>query len=106
MPRQPRRTVITGTGTVTPFGLGTDALWEGLCAGTSPVAPCRAFDFGGFPTPFVAQVPEGGFDVKNVVPKSYRKATKVMSRDIELAVGAAFEAVREAGLLTKAHEQG
>ena len=106
MPRQPRRTVITGTGTVTPFGLGTDALWEGLCAGASPVAPCRSFDFGGFPTPFVAQVPEGGFDVKNVVPKSYRKATKVMSRDIELAVGAAFEAVREAGLLTKAHEQG
>jgi RNA polymerase sigma-54 factor len=99
MPRQPRRTVITGTGTVTPFGLGTDALWEGLCAGTTLVAPCRSFDFGGFPTPFVAQVPEGGFDVKNVVPKSYRKATKVMSRDIELAVGAAFEAVREAGML-------
>jgi 3-oxoacyl-[acyl-carrier-protein] synthase II len=97
--------VITGTGTVTPFGQGTSAIWDALREGRSAVGPCRTFDFGGFPTPYVAQLPEGAFDVKNVVPKSYRKATKVMSRDIELAVGAAFEAVREAGLVTKAHEQ-
>jgi 3-oxoacyl-[acyl-carrier-protein] synthase II len=106
MPRQPRRVVITGTGTVTPFGQGIGATWAALCEGRSAVAPCRTFDFGGFPTPFVAQVPDELFDAKAVVPKSYRKATKVMSRDIELAVGAAFEAVREAGLVTKAHEQG
>jgi 3-oxoacyl-[acyl-carrier-protein] synthase II len=106
MPRQSRRVVITGTGTVTPFGLGTGALWSALCEGRSGIAPCRTFDFSGFPTSFVAQVPEGAFDVKAVVPKSYRKATKVMARDIELAVGAAMEAMNEAGLQTKAHESG
>jgi 3-oxoacyl-[acyl-carrier-protein] synthase II len=37
-----------------------------------------------------------------VVPKSYRKATKVMARDIELAVGAAAAAVADARLVTKA----
>jgi 3-oxoacyl-[acyl-carrier-protein] synthase II len=36
-----------------------------------------------------------------VVPKSYRKATKLMSRDIELAVIAANEAFAHAGLVTK-----
>ena len=106
MPRQSRRVVITGTGTVTPFGLGTGALWSALCEGKSGIGPCRTFDFSGFPTPFVAQVPDELFDVKTVVPKSYRKATKVMARDIELAVGAAMEAMNEAKLQTKAHESG
>jgi 3-oxoacyl-[acyl-carrier-protein] synthase II len=106
MPRQSRRVVITGTGTVTPFGPGTGALWAALCEGRSGIGPCRTFDFSGFPTQFVAQVPDELFDVKAVVPKSYRKATKVMARDIELAVGAAMEAMNDAKLQTKAHETG
>ena len=106
MPRQPRRVVITGTGTVTAFGAGTRALWDALVAGRSGIGPSRTFDFGGFPTPFAAQVPDELFDVRTVVPKSYRKATKVMARDIELAVGAAMGAIDDAGIVTKAHEQG
>ncbi|MFO0784620.1 MAG: beta-ketoacyl synthase N-terminal-like domain-containing protein [Phycisphaerales bacterium] len=106
MPRQSRAVVITGTGTVTPFGLGTGALWQALCEGKSGFGPCRTFDFSGFPTPYVAQIADEAFDLKSVVPKSYRKATKVMSRDIELSVGAASAAVADAGLVTKAHEQG
>jgi 3-oxoacyl-[acyl-carrier-protein] synthase II len=47
-------------------------------------------------------LPDELFDVKSVVPKSYRKATKVMARDIELAVGAAAAAVADAKLVTKA----
>lgn len=97
--------VITGTGTVTPFGLGTDSLWNALCEGRSSIGPCRTFDFSGFPTPYVGQIPPEAFDLKSVVPKSYRKAIKVMSRDIELAVGAAHAALAEAGVATKAHEQ-
>jgi len=37
-----------------------------------------------------------------IVPKNYRKATKLMSRDIELAVVAADAAIRDAGLRTRA----
>ena len=104
MPRQNRRVVITGIGPVAPAGLGIDALWASLLEGRSGVGPCATFDAAGFACPFVAQLPADRFDVRQVVPKSYRKATKVMSRDIELAVGAAQEAVRTAGLVTKAHE--
>jgi 3-oxoacyl-[acyl-carrier-protein] synthase II len=39
------------------------------------------------------------------VPKSFRKATKLMSRDIELSVIAADEAVRDSGLITKAIDE-
>lgn len=104
MPRQNRRVVITGIGPIAPPGLGIDAIWSALLEGRSGVGPCSIFDISGFRCPFVAQLPADRFDVKQVVPKSYRKATKVMSRDIELAVGAAYEAVRAAGLITKAHE--
>ncbi len=106
MPRTSHAVVVTGTGAVTPFGLGTAPLWDALCEGRSGIGPCATFDFSGFPTPFVGQVPESAYDAKSVVPKSYRKAIKVMSRDIELAVGAAHAAIGEAGLVTKAHEQG
>ena len=40
------------------------------------------------------------------MPKSYRKATKVMARDIELAVLAAKDAFASAGLKSKADEGG
>src|SRR3712207_3299325 len=40
---------------------------------------------------------------RSYVPKSYRKATKVMARDIELAVIAADDAFKDAGLKSKAY---
>ena len=39
---------------------------------------------------------------RDYVPKSYRKAVKLMSRDIELSIVAANEALADAGLVTKA----
>ena len=79
MPRQNRRVVITGIGPIAPAGLGVDAIWAALLEGRSCVGPCSIFDISGFRCPFVAQLPADRFDVKQVVPKSYRKATKVMS---------------------------
>ncbi|MDH3583647.1 MAG: beta-ketoacyl-[acyl-carrier-protein] synthase family protein [Phycisphaerae bacterium] len=93
-----RRVVITGLGTVTALGLGVDALWEGLGDGRSGLARVQAFDPSGFNAQIAAEVPQ--FNIKQFVPKSYRKATKVMARDIELAVVAADLAVRDAGLVT------
>jgi len=94
-----RRVVITGIGAVTPFGVGMDVLWEGLCAGESRLGPITRFDASGFRSSLGAEVE--GFQAKDFVPKSYRKAVKVMARDTELAVGAALNALESAGLVTK-----
>lgn len=94
-----RRVVITGLGAVTPFGVGAEALWEGLLQGASRLAPIEAFDASHFPSRLAGEVRD--FRVRDLVPKSYRKAVKVMARDIELAVGAARQAALDAGVLTK-----
>jgi 3-oxoacyl-[acyl-carrier-protein] synthase II len=95
-----RRVVITGLGPVTAHGVGIEPLWQALCEGRSALAPIRAFDASGFVAASGGELPDS-FDVKEFVPKSYRKATKVMARDIEIAVGAALTAVKDAGLATR-----
>jgi 3-oxoacyl-[acyl-carrier-protein] synthase II len=94
-----RRVVVTGIGLACPLGIGVKNVWERLLAGQSAVRRIQAFD----PSAFDCQV--GGevepFKVADYVPKSYRKSTKVMARDIEIAVVAAYEAVKDAGLRTK-----
>jgi len=99
---QRRRVVITGLGPISAFGVGIGPLWEAMIAGQSAVKTITTMDASGFPCSAAAELAEDAFDVRSVVPKSYRKATKVMARDIELAVGAADAAVRDAKLITKA----
>jgi len=94
-----RRVFITGLGPVSALGLGVDALWAGLSGGRSALAPIRQFDASEFDCAIAGEVPED-FKVRDFVPKSYRKATKVMARDIELAVAAAHLAVQDAGITT------
>lgn len=96
----PRRVVITGIGLVTGYGAGRDATWKGLCSGATAITPIDAFDASGFRCTLGAQA--RGFGAKDFVPKHYRKAVKVMARDIEIAVGAAHLAVADAGLITRA----
>lgn len=97
-----RRTVITGLGPITAFGVGIDPFWAALCEGRSAIRRIGRFDPSSLPCRLAAELDDALFDVKSVVPKSYRKATKVMARDIELAVGAAAAAVADAKLATKA----
>ena len=102
MSSPPRRVVITGLGPITAFGVGIDALWENMCAGRSGLTAIEEFDATGFRSQYAGRLTAEQFKVRDAVPKSYRKATKVMARDIELAVGAAAVAVEDAGLVTKA----
>jgi 3-oxoacyl-[acyl-carrier-protein] synthase II len=95
-----RRVVITGLGAVTGLGVGVGPLWEALLAGRSALRRISRFDPSGFPCRLAAEAKD--FSAKDYVPKSYRKAVKVMARDIELAVGAAKVAVEDAGLVTRA----
>src|SRR5438067_763701 len=96
-----RRVVVTGIGVISPLGIGVKPFWENLLAGKSGVQRIAAFNPGGFPCQIAGEVP--AFKVNDYVPKSYRKAAKVMARDIELAVVAADDAFKDAGLKSKAY---
>jgi len=95
-----RRVVITGLGTVCGLGVGAPALWEGLSQGRSALRRISTFD----PSGFRCRIGSAAADfqgAKDFVPKSYRKAVKVMARDTELAVAAAKLAVDDARLATR-----
>jgi 3-oxoacyl-[acyl-carrier-protein] synthase II len=94
------RVVITGLGANTPLGNTASQTWEALIAGKCGIAPITAFDPSGFTCQLAGQVPP--FRIQDCVPKSYRKAIKLMSRDIELSIVAANEALADAGIITKA----
>jgi len=92
--------VITGLGAISPLGLTVGDMWDGLCAGRCGISKITAFDPVGFSCKIAGQVPE--YKIQQYVPKFYRKATKLMSRDIELSVIAAGEALADSGFVTKA----
>jgi len=94
-----RRVVITGVGAVSPHGIGTAPFWNGLLEGKSSITALTRFDPSAFESRVAGVVPE--FKTTDFVPKSYRKSTKIMAHDIELAVVAADFAVRDARLITK-----
>jgi 3-oxoacyl-[acyl-carrier-protein] synthase II len=98
-----RRVVVTGIGIISPIGIGAKAFWENLIAGKSGVRRIEQFDPSGFPCQIAGEVPP--YKIGDYVPKSYRKATKVMARDIELAVVAADDAFKDAGLQSKAYTE-
>jgi 3-oxoacyl-[acyl-carrier-protein] synthase II len=75
-------------------------MWAGLCSGKVGINTITAFDPVGFDCKLAGQVAD--YRIRDYLPKSLRKATKLMSRDIELSVIAADEALADAGLVTKA----
>jgi len=94
---------ITGIGPVSALGIGTEPLWSALDEGRTGIRPMEAFDGTAWGCPLAGELPAGEFAIRKIVPKHYRKATKVMCRDIELAVGAAAAAIEDAGLVTAAN---
>jgi 3-oxoacyl-[acyl-carrier-protein] synthase II len=53
----PRRAVITGLGSVSPFGRGVAALWDGLVAGRKALRPITLFSTEGLRSPLGGEVP-------------------------------------------------
>ena len=96
-----RSVVITGLGPLCSIADSADAFWNALSTGKHSITPIESFDASGFSCPLAGQVDA---KVRDWVPKSYRKATKVMARDTELAVIAAKLAADDAGLLTRGSE--
>ena len=96
-------TVITGIGPVSSIGVGPDAFWEALQSGAANISPIESFDASGFKAQLAGEI--RNIKIRDYVPKSYRKATKVMARDTELAVIAAKIAADDAGLKSRGSEE-
>jgi 3-oxoacyl-[acyl-carrier-protein] synthase II len=92
-----RRAVVTGLGTVSPVGIGADASWEALISGQSGIADITAFDTTGYDIHIAGEVK--GFDATAYMDA---KDARRHDRNTHLAVAAAGEALRHAGLLTDA----
>jgi 3-oxoacyl-[acyl-carrier-protein] synthase II len=88
-----RRVVITGIGLVSSLGIGTQATWDGLLAGTSGVGRVTRFDVSGFAAQIAAEV--RGFDPLEYVDK---KDVKKMDVFIQYAIAASQFAVEDSGL--------
>ena len=73
-----RRVVVTGVGPVSPIGVGRDDFLQGLRGGQMGVRKIETFDASDFRSRVAGEIP--GFSCRDYVPKSYRKATKLMSR--------------------------
>jgi 3-oxoacyl-[acyl-carrier-protein] synthase II len=94
--------VMTGIGVVGAAGCGAAALWDALQAGRSGVGVPTRYKLDGFACKLAAEIPQ--FSAKDYLPKAYRKAIKVMARDIEIAVACAHLAVADASLQTRETE--
>lgn len=88
------RVVITGVGVVSPVGTGNVPFWENLVSGKSGIGFLRAFPHENLPCKLAAEIED--FDPRQYLHQ--RKALKLMSRDIQLGVGAAAIAMQEARL--------
>jgi 3-oxoacyl-[acyl-carrier-protein] synthase II len=87
------RVAVTGLGAVTPIGNDVKTTWEAAVAGRSGIDWIRSFDASALPVRVAAEVKD--FDPAQVAsPKEVRK----LERNVLLSLGAAREAMDDAGL--------
>jgi len=88
-----RRVVVTGIGLVSSLGIGTDANWAALAAGTSGIGTITKFDATQFATRIAGEVK--GFDPLAFIEK---KDVKKMDIFIQYAIAASQFAVDDSRL--------
>jgi beta-ketoacyl-acyl-carrier-protein synthase II len=90
-----RRVVVTGMGAITAVGRNVEETWRNLLSGQSGIDYVTLFDASPYPTRIAAEV-------KDWNPTLYlpRKDARRMARCSQLAVGAAYQALKDAGLPT------
>ena len=89
-----RRVAITGLGLVTPVGNDVATTWSAVLEGRSGVAPISIFDASGFSTRIAAEVK----DFTTAALGADRKLLKFANRSHRFALGAAEQAMRDAGI--------
>ena len=85
--------VVTGFGAITPVGNDRETTWQALVKGVSGIDTITAFDPSGLPTRIAGEVK--GFDPAALLDT---KRVRRSARFSQLAIGAAREAVADAGL--------
>lgn len=101
-----RRVVVTGLGLVTPLGCGVKTTWDNLIASKSGIKQITNIDVSDIPCRIAGQVPRGTeagqFNADNYIePKEQKK----MDDFIHFAIGAASQAVEDAGIAALSDEQ-
>lgn len=88
-----RRVVITGTGSISSLGIGSDAIWNEIKAGTCGISTIEKFDASDYECKVAAEI-------KNFDPSPYidRKEVKRMDLFTQYAVVAAQLAMNESGI--------
>jgi 3-oxoacyl-[acyl-carrier-protein] synthase II len=90
-----RRVVISGMGCVTPLGNDVATLWRRLLNAESGIGPTTLFDASNFPTRISAEVRDWDVSAVGEDPEKW----KHRGRHTRFAVGAAKQAVADAGLV-------
>lgn len=88
-----RRVVVTGIGVVCPLGNDVDTFWAGLCAGRSGVEFITEFPTEKLRSDIAAKVK--GFEIARYMSP---KEAEIYGRVTHFSVGAAVEALEQAGL--------
>ncbi|MEU2610088.1 beta-ketoacyl synthase N-terminal-like domain-containing protein [Micromonospora sp. NPDC007271] len=91
------RAVVTGIGVVAPTGVGNDAHWAEVLAGTRRTGPITLFDPAGYPTRVAGEVPD--FDAAGYADTRQRVQT---DRWTHLGFAATRLALADAGLPERA----
>jgi 3-oxoacyl-[acyl-carrier-protein] synthase II len=90
---KPRRVVITGFGCVTPIGIGREKFWAALGEGKSGISRIESFDASGEDVKIAAEIKNFEWEAE-LNPKD----RKHVPRTVPLALAAAREAVKDAGI--------
>src|SRR5438552_10053489 len=93
-PVRESRIVITGVGALSPNGVGRERYFDSLASGRSGIRPITQFDASSLPCRVAGEV-NGEFDPSRWVDA---KDMKHVSRVVPMAIAAADEALRDAGI--------
>lgn len=88
-----RRVVVTGVGSISPYGEGAETYWQGLRSGRSAVGPITLFDASNASSRVAAEVRDWT-PSRHVPEKELRRLPRVAI----MSIGAAREALQDAGI--------
>jgi 3-oxoacyl-[acyl-carrier-protein] synthase II len=84
---------ITGTGAVTPLGVGTENFWDAALHGKSGIGPITLFDSAPYPSHIAGECSD--FDPVDFMGK---KEARRMDRYAQLGIAAGIQAAEDAGI--------